>query len=104
MSTTKPVSTEVAERSRKYFSLAFQRVTSLGQVTIAEQLTTSEATVSRTVNAELERVCQVLAVVGLKVVPKEMKCFPRDQIEAIFALAKARMQEMDSADKLSFED
>lgn len=104
MSTTKPVSTEVAERSRKYFSLAFQRVTSLGQVTIAEQLSTSEATVSRTVNAELERVCQVLAVVGLKVVPKELRCYQEADINALFILAKGSLERMESPDKLSFDD
>jgi adenylosuccinate lyase len=104
MSPTQPVSVTTVERARKYFALAFQRISSVGQNKIAEQIKTSEATVSRFVQKDLEMACQVLAEVGLKVVPVDMKCFPQDQIEAIFALAKARMQEMDSAEKLQFDD
>lgn len=98
-----PVSSSVAERSRKYLALSLQRISSVGQKAISEQLGTSEATVSRFVSADLERACQVLAAAGLKVVPCEMKCYPLDQIDAILTLARGRLAEVESAEQLSFE-
>lgn len=98
------LSAEHQEKANKFQSLVLKHVMSTGQNTIAELLATSETTVSRFVSAELERACKVLAVLDLKIVPTTMKCYPSDQIDAIFSLAKARMEEMDSAEKLSFED
>lgn len=100
----KPVSAEVTERSRKYLSLALQRIASVGQKTIADQLETSESTVSRFVSGDLERACQLLAAIGLKVVPRELRCYAEQEIEAIFTLAKASMVRMDGAKHLSFDD
>lgn len=94
---------EAHDKSRRFHALALQRVASVGQNRIAEQIGTSEATVSRFVSADLERACQILAVVGLKVVPIEMKCYPRDQIEAIFTLARASMNRVGDVEALSFE-
>lgn len=99
----KPVSAAVVERARKFHSLALQRVASVGQNEIAEQLQVSEATVSRFVSADLERWCQVMSIIGLKVVPTDMKCYPKDQIEAIFTLARASMNRVDDIEQLSFE-
>jgi hypothetical protein len=104
MSTTKPVSTEVSERARKYHSLALQKISSVGQINIAEALSTSETTVSRCVNGDLERVCQLLAAAGLKVVPKELRCYQEADINALFILAKGSLERMESPDKLSFDD
>jgi hypothetical protein len=99
----KPVSSAVVERARKFQSLTLQRVASVGQNEIAEQLQVSEATVSRFVSADLERACHVMSILGLKVVPMEMKCYPKDQIEAIFTLARASMNRVDDIEQLSFE-
>lgn len=99
----KPVSAAVVERARKFHSLTLQRVASVGQNEIAEQLQVSEATVSRFVSTDLERWCQVMSIIGLKVVPTDMKCYPKDQIEAIFTLARASMNRVDDIEQLSFE-
>jgi hypothetical protein len=99
----KPVSSAVGERARKFHALALQRVASVGQTSIAEQLQVSESTVSRFVSADLERACQVMSILGLKVVPIDMKCYPKDQIEAIFTLARASMNRVDDVEQLSFE-
>lgn len=98
-----PLSSATSERSRKFHSLVLQRAASVGQNQIAEQLQVSEATISRFVSADLERACQVLAVLGLKVVPSDMKCYPKDQIEAIFTLARSSMNRIDDVEQLSFE-
>lgn len=98
-----PLSSASAERSRKFHTLALQRVASVGQNHIATQLQVSEATVSRFVSADLERACQVLAALGLKVVPQDMKCYPKDEIDAIFTLARASMNRIGGVEQLSFE-
>jgi len=98
-----PVSSATTERARKFHSLALQRVASVGQNAVAEQLQVSEATVSRFVSADLERACHVMAILGLKVVPADMKCYPKDQIEAIFTLARASMNRVADVEQLSFE-
>lgn len=97
------VSSAVAERSRKAHALVLQRVSSVGQMTVAEQIGLSAPTVSRFINDDMERACQVLIALGLKVVPVEMKCYPKDQIEAIFTLARASMNRVDDVEQLSFE-
>jgi hypothetical protein len=55
-------------------------------------------------DAELERFARLLALLGLKVVHIDMKCFPVDQVEALLTLAKARMKNMDNTDHLLTED
>lgn len=99
------VSSEVAERSRKFHSLALQRVASVGQVNISAKLGVSEATISRFIlmPENLERACQVIAALGLKVVPAEMHCYPREEIEAIFTLAKSSMNKLDTVAQLQFD-
>lgn len=97
------VSAAVVERSRKAHALVLQRLSTVGQVHVAEQIGLSGPTVSRFVNDDLERACQVLIALGLKVVPVEMKCYPKDQIEAIFTLARASMNRVDDVEQLSFE-
>lgn len=98
-----PVSSSVAERSRKSHTLALQRLASAGQNTVAEQLQTSEATVSRFVSAELERACQVLAALGLKVVPLEMKCYEPRKIAILMELARDHLNQLDTVEQLSFD-
>jgi len=97
------VSSAVGERSRKFYSLVLQRLASVGQVSVSEQIGVSESTVSRFVAADIERACQVLAAVGLKVVPAEMQCYPRGEIEAIFTLAKASLGKLETVDQLQFD-
>ena len=103
-STTMKLSPAAAERARKNESMVLQRLASVGQAAVADAAGVSESTVSRFKDGELERICAVLSVLGLKVVPIEMKCYPSDQIDAIFTLAKARMKNLDHADKLACEE
>ena len=97
------VSAAVGERSRKFHSLVLQRLASVGQVSVSEQIGVSESTVSRFVVNDIERACQLLAAVGLKVVPVEMQCYPREEIEAIFTLAKSSMNKLDTVEQLQFD-
>ena len=60
------VSAAVGERSRKFHSLVLQRLASVGQVSVSEQIGVSESTVSRFVVNDIERACQLLAAVGVE--------------------------------------
>lgn len=105
MTSTQPaLSSAVAERARKAHSLALQRLASVGQIRVAEQLGMTETMVSRCVNTDLERAIQVLIAAGLKIVPLELRCYPEAKINALFVLAKGSLEDMESAEKLSFED
>lgn len=94
--TVKPVSANVGERSRKAHSLILQRIASVGQVRVAEDLGTSESTVSRFVNSDLERTCQILAALGLKVVPIELKCYEPRKITLLLELARDHLNHLET--------
>jgi hypothetical protein len=98
-----PVSAADAERARKFQGLVLQRLASVGQRHVAEQLTTSESTVSRFVSSDLERVCLVLAALGLKVVPGEMQCYPPDKIRILLCLARDHLNHLETPEQLSFD-
>jgi hypothetical protein len=89
------------ESARKFHSLALQRIQSVGQKHVAEQLETSEATISRFVSGELERACQVLAAAGLKVVPIDAQCIPARKAEILLELARERLNQLESVDQLA---
>ena len=98
------LSAEVRARSRKFEALALQRLASVGQVNVAEAIGKSETTVSRHVSEQhLQRSLEVLAALGLKVVPIEMQCYPKPQIEAIFELARGAMERMKGVEELTWE-
>jgi hypothetical protein len=97
------VSSEVTERSRKAHSLALQRLASVGQAEVARVLDTSESTVSRHVNDHLERACQILAAAGLKVVPKEMQCFPPRKVAILMELARDHLNQLETPDQLQWD-
>lgn len=97
------VSSVVAERSRKAHSLALQRLASVGQAEVARQLDTSESTISRAVNNELERLCTILAVLDLKVVPAAMQCFPPRKVEILLELARDHLAQLEKVEQLQWD-
>lgn len=98
-----PVSSADAEKARKYLSLAMQKSASVGQRSVAERLQTSESTVSRFLSADLERACAVLSVLGLKVVPTEMKCYDSKTIDTLMHLAREHLNRLETPEQLSFD-
>lgn len=86
------------ERARKAISLVLQRLAPDGtQRNIAQVWGVSESSVSRT-KEHLEQVMRLVAQLGLKVVPAEMKCYSPRELDAMFVLAKANMNRADSVD------
>lgn len=98
------VSGGAAERARKNLTLILQRLSSVGQATVATGLSLSEATVSRFKAEQAEQFSKILAILGLKVVPEHVRCYEPKQIEAVLALAKALLAQIESADQLVWED
>jgi len=92
-----------AERARKAVSLILQRLASVGQVQVAHALGTSESTVSRTVNGDMERLCQILIILGLKVVPVEMQCFPPRKVAILMELARDHLNQLERVEQLTWE-
>lgn len=97
-------SSEIAERSRKNFTLILQRLSSLGQGSLAAGLGVSEASISRWKTEQAEQCAKALALLGLKVVPIEMRCFDPQRIGAILELAKAHLAEIEKPEQLAWEE
>lgn len=93
-----------AARARKYESLLLARLASTGQRPVADAIGVHESTVSRLKDGPIAQFCQVLPLIGLKLVPAEMRCFSEQELEALFVLAKARLGRMASVRELEWED
>lgn len=95
------------ESARKSYSAVLQALadpeSTCNQSKLAERLGVSESTVSRLKNDQLLEILRMLAHMGFKVVPNTVRCYPADQIGAIFALAKERMAQLQSVEQLSWE-
>lgn len=86
------------ERARKATSIVLQRLSPDGtQRNLAQVLGVSEATVSR-MKEHVEPTMRLLAQLGLKIVPIEMKCYAPREIDAMFILAKANMNRAETVD------
>ncbi|KVD81906.1 hypothetical protein WS62_23405 [Burkholderia sp. ABCPW 14] len=101
MSTVSPT---IAERARKFMSIAMQRISAIGQNTIATEIGVSPPTISRFVSDDLERACQVLAAAGLKLVPAEMQCFPPRKVAILMELARDHLNQLENVEQLTWED
>lgn len=88
------------ERTRKIVQVIFQRLSSVGQVAVAEQLSVSEATVSR-MKDDVPRFAGMLSRLGLKVVPVEMKCYDENTLASILQLAQQRMAQLQTPSQLA---
>lgn len=97
------VSSASAERARKYSSLVLQRLSSVGQNRVADEIGVSAPTVSRWTSEDLERACLILATVGLKIVPVEMQCFQPRKVQMLLELARDHLVQLESTEQLSWE-
>ena len=95
---------DVDERARKNASVILQRLASAGQVNVAKALNVSEATISRKKDGEIEEIAKFLAVLGLKAVPIEMRCYNAADIDPLLQLAKRHLQQITHASQLAFDD
>jgi hypothetical protein len=88
------------ETARKIVQVIFQRLSSVGQVAVAEHLSVSEATVSR-MKEDMPRFAGMLSKLGLKVVPVEMRCYDEKTLASILMLAQQRMAQLQTPSQLA---
>lgn len=92
------------ERARKNLQAILRRLSSVGQASLATGLNVSEATISRWKAEQLEQCARAISLLGLKVVPQEMRCYHPQKIDAILTLAKAHLEGMDGAESLAWDE
>lgn len=91
------------ERARKFAALALQRISTIGQNKVADEIGVSAPTVSRWVSDDLERACLILAALGLKVVPGDMQCFPPRKVAILMELARDHLNQLENVEQLSWD-
>lgn len=91
------------ETARKIVKEIFQRLSSMGQVHVAEAIGASEATVSR-MKEQVPQFAGMLSKLGLKVVPVEMRCYDEKTLASILQLAQQRMAQLQTPQQLAWDD
>ncbi|MGR1216599.1 CII family transcriptional regulator [Metapseudomonas otitidis] len=100
---TEQLSQEQATRARKNFAVLMQRLASVGNAPVALAVGCDEATISRMKPEKFQQFAEILAVLDLKIVPKEMRCFHERDIETILHQAKRYMEHIQGVDQLEFD-
>jgi hypothetical protein len=89
------------EKARKAFGAVLRVLQSGGkQGQIGTVTGISDTSMSRLVNDHLEKAMLVLYHAGFKVVPQDMDCYPRAQVEAWYSAYKKQIELADTAAKL----
>lgn len=88
------------ERSRKNYSIIMQGLASVGNKAVANAIGCDESTISRMKPEKFQEFSDMLAVMGLKVVSENMKCFNQKDIETILHQAKRWMEHVQSVEQL----
>lgn len=97
---TSPLNQEQTVRARKNNAVLMQRLASVGNAPVAFAVGCDEATISRMKPEKFEQFAQILAVLDLKIVPTNMRCFDVRDIEAILYQAKRWMEHIQGVDQL----
>jgi len=100
---TSPLSQEQTVRARKNNHVLMQRLASVGNAPVAFAVGCDEATISRMKPEKFEQFALILAVLDLKIVPTNMRCFDVRDIEAILYQAKRWMEHIQNVDQLQEE-
>ncbi|ETK19278.1 hypothetical protein H097_10477 [Pseudomonas sp. FH4] len=100
---TNQLSQEQTVRARKNYAVLMQHLASVGNAPVALAVGCDEATISRMKPEKFEQFCQILAVLDLKLVPKEMQCFDKRDIATLLHQAKRYMELIQHVDQLQEE-
>lgn len=101
--TASQLNPEQEARARKNYSLIVQRLASVGNAPVAHAVGCDESTISRMKPEKFLEFARILAVLDLKVVGNEMKCFNEKEIAAILHLTKSKLSEVESVEQLEWE-
>ncbi len=98
---------DLQQRAQRIETELLRRLRETGQAAVAEACSVDVSTVSRLTGEAkfgLRQFAQTMALLGLKAVPIEMKCYRPEQIEPYFQLAREHMRTIRSAHDLAFDD
>lgn len=98
------VSPQLSETARKVRGALLRGLASVGQSNVAIALGVSETMVSRwKSDGEVDRIAALLDLCGLKAVPREMKCYPPEQVEWLLLGNRIAAQKVRTAGDLTEE-
>ena len=90
--------------SRNMQTQVLQAIDKNGQSELAKAIGIDSSTVSRLKEHHLANLCKMLASLGLKVVPANMKCYDAAKIDILFRLAKDNFQRLEEVDDFFHDD
>lgn len=102
-STTR-LSDEQLAWSRNMQTQVLQAIDKDGQAELAKAIGIDSSTVSRLKEHHLATLCKMMAVLGLKVVPANMKCYDAAKMDILFKLAKDNFQRLEEVDDFFHDD
>lgn len=108
---TNQLSPERLAWSRNMQSQILQAIDATGQQVVASCIGIDPTAITKMKSAQgtakhgdIERLCHILAVIGLKVVPVDMKCYDASKIDILFRLAKDNFQRLEEVDDFFHDD
>ena len=91
--------------ARKNEALILKALASFGQARLAELMGVSESLISRQKSeGHLAKTAEMLAHLGLKVVPERMQCFDPEYVEHLRALAQLGLRQPSADQVLEWEE
>ena len=90
-------------RAQRYESLVRKSLAEKGLDPVAAHVGCEKTTISRMQNEHLGKFCRMLESLDLKVVPTKFKCYPADEVNYMFALAKKYIAQMETPEELDFD-
>lgn len=97
------LSPEQQERAHKNLAQIMRRLASVGNGPVALAVGCDEATVSRMKAEKFQQFAEIVAVLDLKIVPREMRCFNERDIAAYLHMAKRYMELIEGVDQLEWD-
>ncbi|EPQ3638093.1 helix-turn-helix domain-containing protein [Acinetobacter baumannii] len=105
------VSTELSARARNEVSRVLQALASSNQSQVAEQLGIDPSTITRLKTDkknnglnEIEMFCELLSLLGLKVVPKDYQSIDKERVAALLVMSKSWMNRIETVDDLFHDE
>ena len=95
---------DIGARARKNEQIVLRRLADSGLEPVATALKVDKSTISRLKDAAISQVAGTMAVLGLKVVPVEFKCYRAEDIEPLLKLAQQHMRRVTSVHDFAEED
>ena len=94
-----------SDRARKNEALILKALASFGQAHLAEKMGVSESLISRQKSeGHLAKTAEMLAHLGLKVVPEDVQCFDPEYVEHLRALAQLGLRQPSADQVLEWDE